>query len=262
MTCLRKIKNIAICFMMSVLVFSGISLPASAATSRSINFVILSRYAKTMSVGQEFYLIAFNSAFTLPTFKSSNSSIASVNSYGRVTAKKAGSCRITAKISKAEASCKVTVKATKIVLNKTSVKIENGARVKLQAKSSTGHSVSWKSSKESVATVSESGLVTAQEPGEAYISASCDGKTVRCHITVKSPVITLSTYQKTLYVMDSLQLSAKVSSGRKPTWKSAKTSVAVVDENGKVTAIGQGITTITATVDGVSKYCIITVKQK
>lgn len=57
--------------------------------------IILTRYSKTMAIGEEFGLIAIASNGKQPTFKSSKSSIASVNTYGRVTAKKAGTCKIT-----------------------------------------------------------------------------------------------------------------------------------------------------------------------
>ena len=61
-------------------------------------WIVLTKYSKTMAVGEEFGLIAVASNGKQPTFKSSKSSIASVNTYGWITAKKAGTCKITAKI--------------------------------------------------------------------------------------------------------------------------------------------------------------------
>ena len=53
-------------------------------------WIVLTKYSKTMAVGEEFGLIAVASNGKQPTFKSSKSSIASVNTYGWITAKKAG----------------------------------------------------------------------------------------------------------------------------------------------------------------------------
>jgi uncharacterized protein YjdB len=70
---------------------------ASAASSSTTTIIILTKYSASLSVGEEFYLGAVVSTAKLPTFKSSDSKVASVSTYGRVTAKQAGSCRITAR---------------------------------------------------------------------------------------------------------------------------------------------------------------------
>ena len=75
-----------------------------AEASSPISFVILSSYKKTVDIGDEFYIIAVTSNGKRPKWSSSSSKIASVNSYGKVTAKKEGTATITAKINNAEAS--------------------------------------------------------------------------------------------------------------------------------------------------------------
>ena len=74
-----------------------------------------------------------NHRFCDSSFSSNNSKVASVNTYGKITAKKAGTARITAKIKNGEASCTVRVAATKIQLSARSISLENGYCAKLSA---------------------------------------------------------------------------------------------------------------------------------
>jgi len=239
----------------------GSRFSACAAGNDDIPFIALTAYSKALPVGGEYQLVAVTSNGKLPTFRSSSSAIASVNTYGLITAKKAGSCKITAKIRKAEAVCNVTVTPTVVKLETDTVSMENGETKKLIVSVSTGHEVVWKSSKSSVASVDEDGIVTAKKPGTVMISAKADGVTAKCRLTVKKPSVTLSATKYKMYRLETVRLTADVSSGRPVTWKSSKSSVATVDENGLVTAVKHGTATITAKVDGVSKTCRITVMQ-
>lgn len=236
-------------------------IPAYSKSGNCISFVLLSDYSKTLPIGGQFYLLAITSNGTQPTYKSSNSSIASVNTYGLVTAKKAGTCLITSKIKNAEASCKLTITPTSIKLNKTQYSIENGSSFQLIAHVSTGHMITWRSSKNSIVSVDENGLITAHKTGTATVTAKVDGASATCLVTVKSPNISLSEKECFLFRKQTIKLTAKTSSGLTPTWKSSKKSVAIVDENGLVTAIKHGTAIITCTLDGVSKTCYITVQQ-
>lgn len=233
----------------------------NAAATDPIPFIVLNSYTKALPVGGDFQLIAVTSTGKLPTFKSSSSAIASVSAYGLITAKKAGTCRITAKIKKAEAVCQVTVTPTIVTLETTSLSMENGHTHKLTASVSTGHEIVWKSSKSSIASVDEEGVVTAKKPGTVTITAKSDGTIAKCRVTVRKPTLTLSIPKKKLYRLETVQLTANVSSGKPVTWKSSKSSVATVNEDGLVTAVKHGTATITAKVDGVSKTCTITVQQ-
>ena len=143
-------------------------------------FIFLSAYEKTLKTGDTYCLSVVSSGSKKPTFTSSDSKVASVNTYGKITAKKAGSATITAKTKNAEASCKVTVTKTKVTLNKTSLTLENGESAVLTAVSSTGHKVTWKSVKTSIASVSENGKVTAKKPGTTTVTAKVDGTSVNC----------------------------------------------------------------------------------
>lgn len=232
-----------------------------SAKAGGISFILLSRYRNTVNIKQSFYLIAITSTGKKPTWKSSDSKVASVNTYGQVTGKRAGTCKITAKIRGAEASCTVTVCKTTIRLSAKTVSMENGACFRLSGTTSNGSPLKWKSSKRSVAQISDTGVIQALKPGETRITASADGSEQTCMVTVKKPKVTLSHTSASLYRKQSLQLSAKVSSGRMPVWKSKKTSVATINEKGLVTARKHGTAMITATVDGVTRTCELTVRS-
>lgn len=227
----------------------------------SFSFIVLSQYKVTADIGDEICLLAVTSSGKQATWKSSNSKVASVNTYGVVTAKKAGAAYITAKIKNAEASCLVTVNKTRITISQTTASIEHGETLKLTATTSNGSPVVWKSSKKSIATIDEYGRVTGLKPGETMITAGADGSTITCELTVKLPTVELNKASLTLYRGQTFQLLADVSSDVTPVWKTNKKSVAVVDATGTVTAVKNGNAVITATVDGVSKTCEITVQK-
>ena len=221
-------------------------------------FIFLSAYEKTLKTGDTYCLSVVSSGSKKPTFTSSDSKVVSVNTYGKITAKKAGSATITAKTKNAEASCKVTVTKTKV---KTSLTLENGESAVLTAVSSTGHKVTWKSAKTSIASVSENGKVTAKKPGTTTVTAKVDGTSVNCKVTVKSPTVRLMPSKISLYRREKYKLKVSSTSKTTPVWKTNKKSVATVDETGKVTAVKHGTAVITVTVDGVSKNCEVTVRS-
>ncbi len=130
-------------------------------------------------------------------WSSSNTAVASVDSAGKVTAKKAGTAVITATSSNGKsASCTVTVKQkeiaiTGISLNKSTTSITEGESETLTAtitpSNATGDkTVKWSSSNAEVAAVDSNGKVTAKKAGTAVITAtSSNRKTASCTVTVK-----------------------------------------------------------------------------
>ncbi|MBQ8134948.1 MAG: Ig domain-containing protein, partial [Clostridia bacterium] len=127
------------------------------------------------------------------TWSSSKKSVATVNSSGKITAKKVGTTTITVKTANGKtAKCKVTVKnlPSKVKLNKTKATIESDGTVTLKATVSpsnvTSKKVTWTSSNKKVATVNSKGKVTAKKPGTVTITAkTVNGKTAKCKVTVK-----------------------------------------------------------------------------
>lgn len=237
------------------------SQPMESRAASGFEAILLSSYSKTMKIGDESYLLAVASNGKKPSFSSSDSKIASVNTYGKITAKKAGTVKITAKVRNREASCTVKVLKTSIQLSAKSISLENGYTAKLNVTSSTGHPVTFRSNKKSIATVSEDGTITAKKPGTATITATVDKTPASCTVTVKKPTVTLSKNSISMYRNGKFRLIAKSTSKSQQKWKSSKKSVATVDSGGLVTAIKNGTATITVTVDGVAKTCKVTVKK-
>lgn len=253
----RHIFKILLTLLLICSISSSIYKPASARISPVI---LLSDYIKEMNVGDEYYLFAYSSDGRIPKFSSSDKKIATVDTYGRITAKKAGNCTITVKAFTSEASCRIRVTKTQIKLSKKSVSIENHETFKLDAEISNKSVPVFKRNKKSVAIVDDEGNITGCKPGNAVITVQAGGSSANCHVTVRKPVVKLDRLYKRLYRCQSFKLCASVSSGITPVWKSNKKSIATVDENGKVTAIKHGTALITAKADGVSKTCEVVVE--
>ena len=133
--------------------------------------------------------------------------------------------------------------------------------------------VTWQSSDEKVATVDENGKVTAVGNGTATITAtSVSGSyTAAVSVTVKIPVeiqkLTIEAEKETLTkIGESTELKVKIEPEnadlQKLIWKSHNEKIAIVNENGKVTAVGNGTAEITVTTeDGkITASIMITVK--
>lgn len=235
--------------------------PARAAARKSPVFILLTSYNKTLDIGREFYLGAIVSNGAVPKWKSSNSRVASVNTYGLVTAKKNGQAKITAKVSGAEARCTVTVNKTRIQLTPASVSLEHEETCQLRASSSNHSPIEYQSRKPSVASVTETGNIRGEKPGTTYITVTADNTKVSCRVKVKKPVITLSHTKMRLAVDSEATLRARTSSGLEPQWKSSKSSVAVVDDSGRVSAVRPGTARISVKLDGITKYCTVKVTK-
>lgn len=124
------------------------------------------------------------------TWSSSNSEIATVDNAGKVTAIKEGSATITAKAGDKTAECKVTVciPVTSIELDKTELSLEQGATATLTATvkpdDATDKTVTWTSSDSEIATVDNTGKVTAIKNGSATITAKAGEKSAICSVLV------------------------------------------------------------------------------
>ena len=118
--------------------------------------------------------------------------------------------------------------------------------------------LSWSSSDENVATVDKSGQVTAVASGTCEITASARDVSASVQVKVVAPVQNIAFSEETLLlnIGDSKQVSYAITPEEAQdstlNWSSSDESVATVDQYGKVTAIGGGDCTITASVQDVS----------
>lgn len=97
---------------------------------------------------------------------------------------------------------------------------------------------------------------------EAFVKAQKAGTK---ETVVKVDSVTLNNSSLTLTVDETATLTATVTpenaTNKEIKWESNNQSIATVDENGTVTAVGEGTATITATADGVKAECTVTVNK-
>lgn len=130
--------------------------------------------------------------------------------------------------------------------------------------------LTWISSNESVATMDAKGKLTTKSLGKTIITCTAaNGVSAQCEVTVKPVSVSSITLNKTEAEMtagEKLQLTETVlpanATDKTVTWSSTNEAVAVVSENGQVTAVGAGYAQIKATANdgsGMSGSCQITV---
>lgn len=125
----------------------------------------------------------------------------------------------------------------------------------------------WASSDRNVVYVDNDGNLTATGVGMAWITATCDTLSAQCFVFVnKVPAkgLSINMNETTLSEGETVQLNAIIAPDnatfQNVMWTSSNESVATVDENGLVTAVGNGVATITATtIDGTDLIVFCTV---
>ena len=264
----------------------GITYKCKVTVKQPVTSMSISSTAATVYMGDKLTL----KANVLPknandqSFKwsTSDSSVATVSG-GTVTVKKVGTAVITVKSTNGKtASCTVTVKqhVTGIAFDRTAVSLERGEAVTLKVTVNPANASEkgyiFTSSDTKVATVSDTGVVTAVAPGTATVTVQSkeNNKTATCKVTVIERVtgVELKPTAETLYVDknnvgETLALKATVSpanaTDKSVTWKSSDPSVAKVSSSGVVTAVKSGVALITVTTNDGKKTasCTITVLQ-
>ena len=210
---------------------------------------------------------------------SSNPDVATVDNTGKVTAVGGGTATITVKSQNGkEASCevKVTSKIESISLNKSNITLSKGTSETLKATinpsdTTDDKTLKWTSSNPNIATVDNTGKVTAVGGGTATITVkSQNGKEASCEVKVTSKIesISLNKSNITLSKGTSETLKATINPSdatddKTLTWKSEDENIAKVDGNGKVTGVGTGTTNIIVTTsNGKSAACKVTVVRQ
>ena len=218
------------------------------------------------------------------TWTSSNTSVATVGSYGVITGVGTGTATITAKYGGTTLTGTVTVTPNytyELVLNKTSIDMGKGRKETLVATYKTyadgvlessndvTSSATWSSSSSSVAGVS-GGTITGNGIGSATITATYKGKSATCSVKVTgSPTLSLGWTSVNLkrgdvrtnaaiYNPNNGTASTNVTSSA--VWTTSNSGVATV-VGGQITAQGKGTCTITATYNGVSASCTVNVTE-
>lgn len=219
---------------------------------------------------------------------SSDKSIVSVDSKGKIKALKEGNATITVTTEDGnyEATCKVTVTNKIIHVNEVVIsgnsEVNVGKTIKLSVKvlpdDASNKDVTWSSSNEKIATVDNNGNVKGIKAGKVTITVkSVDGsKSAKKEITVKAtssetpskptniPVTDVKITGNTkVNVGSSIELKAVITpsnaTNKNVTWESSDNKIAKVDSNGKVTGVSDGDVTITVTTKDGNKKASITI---
>ena len=151
--------------------------------------------------------------------------------------------------------------------------LEVGETLQLNVtKEHTDDAITYTSSNNEVATVSDTGLVTAVAKGEATITAEAGDITDTIKITVTEPAVTvvdvesvtLNKTETTLEIGGTETLTATVlpenATDKTVTWETSNAEVATV-ANGVVTAVAKGEATITAKAGEKTATCKVTVNE-
>ncbi len=252
--------------------FSSSALDSLVSNSTSSNYSSTDFYLTdttvTVEEGQK-YTVSVYSLYGTPvnaavTYKSSDTSVATVSESGVIKGISTGNAQITAFLDGAELSdvCKVTVTPSTtlpsedpLVLSDTSITVLNGNSYQLTA----NIPVSWKTSDKSIVSVSN-GIITAKSTGTATITAYTDTQSVKCTVKVKESAggISINSSEATVTVGKTFYNGASSSSSL--TWTSSDPEVAMV-ENGFITGVSAGKAVITVKNSSGAKTCLVTVKD-
>lgn len=204
-------------------------------------------------------------------YASTDTSVATVTSDGKITAVSGGTCYITARSLSRDMISSVFVTVTeevnKITLDTSSKVMKKGKQFVLIPTvynvTATNKEVSFKSSNPKVATVSTTtGKVTAKGYGTCIITCSAmDGSGVKatCKVNVRRYVKKISFSSKQIVMKTKTKRTLKPiiaptnADVKKVSWKTSNKKIAVVDKKGKVTAKNPGTCTITCTASDGSK---------
>ncbi len=162
-------------------------------------------------------------------------------------------------------------RATEVKLSATDLKLTKGSKATLYlsvAPSNFTDEVTWKSTDTNIATIEDTGIVTAKAIGTATVKVTVGDISASCKITVTQPVtsISLNKTSLSLEAWDTEKLTASVSpstaENKAVLWSTSDAGIASVDDTGLVTAHTKGTATITVTAQdgsGVSRSCTVTV---
>ena len=216
------------------------------------------------------------------SWASEDAGIAEVSSTGVVTGLKVGTVLIAASARGHDAFARVTVNPTPVAsvrLSSTHQSLLVGQVAQLTAdpldasgRLLENRQLSWTSTDVDIATVTESGLVTALSPGGAIITVTAEGRSAVASITVSAiPIanVVVTPAVNNLFVGQTTQLTAEArdASGAPLTdrvivWATSRPQVATVTSQGLVTAISSGTATITATSEGRSATATVNVTPR
>lgn len=253
-----------------------------AKDSLKVEKLSIERAPETLSLGASAdltanYTLAGGAVLTNPekavTWTSSDTKVLYVSPGGKVTAVGGGTATVTASVGGMKTSASITVTAaaetpqetvSSIKLNKYSLTLymnEEGEQLTATIQpASFAKSIVWNSSDTKVASVSDSGLVTAVGPGTCIISATAGDRHVSATVSVLAARVRVTgvSFGETKHEIPmggTAKLTATITPAdatvKTLVWTSDDPGIASVSRTGIVTAVSVGTTKIHATsVDG------------
>lgn len=202
-------------------------------------------------------------------WSSTDTSVATVDSEGIVTAQSTGTCRIIALHNGISYITEVTSTyippedITEVVLGEVSLSNDNPVAQITLSGVPEGTAIEWSSTDKNVAAVDEKGIITAAGIGECQIIALINGVSYITEVTSTfNPKLTAEITADSTEITgigNTLQLNVANTSDT-PKWTSTNINVCTVDENGLVTATGEGTAEILAVLSNQVLKITVTVK--
>lgn len=250
-------------FLLAVMVFMLATMTVEAAET-----ITISQTKTTINVGDSVNLEVLGTE-KVPAWTSYNTNIVKVDKQGKVTGMRKGTTKVRARVGYASQLCTVNVVDSSIKLNKQNTTIYHGGTsvnyVQLKATARGAmKNIEWVSEDETIAIVDSKGKVTSIAPGKTVITATANGKSASCNVTVEESSITLNMERinvSTRGVGSSIKVTPTIVGSKKNVkWTTSDKTVATVS-GGKITGRKTGTATITATANGVSASCEAVVTQ-
>ena len=185
-------------------------------------------------------------------FSSDTTAVATVSLSGEIRAVAVGYVRISYKYN--GTSCTIDILVTRSLLHTDQFSYFNhkmkavvGEKFNVTLQGAGSGTTTYSSTNTSIATVSETGEVTAKKTGKVYIAAARGAYSDVLEVDVVKPSFFANDKFSGLYVSSQIDMKKALWAGEgKVTWKSSKTSVAKIDSQGMLTALSAGTTTISA----------------
>jgi uncharacterized protein YjdB len=263
----------------------GVNATANVSVGAPVATVDISPDGGAIDVGQTLQLDATiqdaggNDLSRSVTWTSSAPGVVSVNQTGLATGQSQGTADITAESEGVSDTVSVTVSApvdsVTVTPDPVNLDLNDTQQLDVELQDAngnvlTGRTVNWSSNAPGIASVDNSGLVTAVAEGTTQVTATSEGVSDSVSVTVTASVddvvvspgsVRIWSDEQTQLSVDVLDANGDPLTGRSVTWSSDDSAVATVDTNGMVSAVGPGVCNISATSEGVSGTMTLTVVE-
>ncbi len=212
------------------------------------------------------------------SFRSSDTSVITVNEIGRIRAVGTGSATVYVTADGITRSSDITVKSSKIFINDLDIgpyekKLETGQSLLIQVTpipiNATEGEIKFRSSDSKIATVNQAGRVTGIAPGDVRITVACGGISKTVDITIiEEKVVTeidVLDYQKKMKVKEKQNLSIVLypedAREKNVKFSSSDPYIATVSSSGQIAALHMGTTVISISCGKAKTEMELTVRE-